>query len=77
MRTPFHTLTLRLGMMLQRWALEILPWCPERAGIERGLREQSEYERYSGYCQILKEPALPFAGWREQWRWQQRKRAAA
>jgi hypothetical protein len=77
MRTLVDLVRLRLGMMLQRWALKILPRSPERVGILRGLREQSEYERYSGYCQILKTPALPFARWREQWRWQQRSQAAA
>lgn len=77
MQKVFNLIRLRLGMMLQRVALKILPRSPERTGILRGLREQSEYERYSGYCQILKAPALPFVRWREQWGWQQRKQAAA
>jgi hypothetical protein len=78
MRTLVDLVRLRLGVTLQAWALRILPtWSPERIGASRGLREQSEYERYSGYCQILKTPVLPFVRWREQWRWQQRKQAAA
>jgi hypothetical protein len=76
MQSPIHLVRLRAGMMLLRWALLILPPSPERTGILRGLNEQSQYERYLGYCQILA-PALPFVRWREQWRWQRRKLGGA
>ena len=70
MQTLIRMIRLDLGLWFLRQALKMLPaGAPQLEGATRGLREQSEYEHYLAYCQLLKAESLPFPRWFEQWRW--------
>lgn len=67
----------RLGAALLDLAMRVLPSSTsESIGIRRGLADQREYDRYSGYCAILHQAPMPFGTWIRERAWVSRARAA-
>ena len=59
-----------LGLWLLDYALRVLPtYNTTREGVQRGMREQHDYDRYDAYCTMLGESPLPFHRWRQEWHW--------
>lgn len=59
-----------IGMALLRRALRVLPATfSVREGIERGIAEQIEYERYAGYTMLCGVSPWTFERWREERKW--------
>jgi hypothetical protein len=59
----------RIAAWLLRWTIALMPehaW--ERKALERELREQRDYERYTGYTLLMGAAVIPFDQWRSEWR---------
>lgn len=59
-----------LGLWLFEIALRFMPpGFSTRQGIQRGIYEQGQYDRYYGFTVVCGGAPLPFQEWRQQYAW--------